>query len=536
MRLRSSYKPSEFSRLTGRESDVVEKKSGLGQRAIQEALVAMSNSQGGVIFVGVQDDGTVVGRRHEQGVDDRIHEAALAVQNVGRYRITQVEVGDKPVVAIEVQRRVEGFAQTSDGRILVRRGGRNTALFGADLTRFVNERALRRFELTDTGLDASAMAQEFLNEVQSVFRWSDGSLTQRLQERGLLTSDTSNLTVAGALFLTDPGSSLSQNKAVVEVRRYPEGAAEYDRREEFGGPLHHQVADATRFLVEELGSDLIVTGLYRHELPRLPEVVVREAIANAVAHRSYEQQGTPIIVELKAEEVVVTSPGGLPEPVTIENLRQAQSARNQAVIDVLRRFRLAEDAGRGIDVMQDSMEEALLDPPSFDDLGHAVRATLPLRGPITPQERAWVADLERQGHIRGTDRLLLVHAARGERLTNAQARNILAVDRVEARAALHRLRDAGLLQQQGARGGATYSLVEEVAPPAAFRMSPKELERLVVREARSRPLTNEIVREITGLERSEALSLLKRLVQQGRLRRTGQRRGTKYLPRRRRSA
>lgn len=529
MPLQETYTSAQFAKLIARESNTIERKTGVGVTSLQEALVAMSNTEGGTIFIGVNDECQVLGRRLDQAVEDKIHEAALASRDVGRYRITEIHVEGRPIVAVTVQRRVEGFSQTSDGRVLVRRGGRNVALYGADLGRLISERSLTRFELADTGLTMGSTSQDLSDEIRVAYGWGKRTnIEGRLRERGLLSQE-GNLTVAGALFLTDPGDALGQNKAVVEVRRYPQDPGEYDRREEFRGPLHHQVADATEFVIGELGSDLVVTGLYRHELPRLPHVVVREAIANAVAHRSYEAQGSAIIVDLYPDRVVVTSPGGLPEPVTVENLRQAQAARNQNVIDVLRRFRLAEDAGRGIDVMQDTMDEALLDPPTFEDLGHVVRVTLPLRGPITARERAWVSDLERRGAITGRDRLLLVHAARGERLTNAQARAILGVDRVESRLALQRLRDAGLLAQHGTHRGASYVLVEDVAPPAAFRMSPGELEELVLAEAHIRPVTNEIVRELTGLERSQALALLRRLVHERRLKRLGDRRGTSYV-------
>jgi ATP-dependent DNA helicase RecG len=63
-------------------------------------------------------------------------------------------------------------------------------------------------------------------------------------------------------------------------------------------------------------------------------------------------------------------------------MRQAQAARNPDIIDLLRRFSLAEDAGRGVDVMEDEMEEALLDPPRFIDDGVSVTVELPLRGPF----------------------------------------------------------------------------------------------------------------------------------------------------------
>lgn len=523
------YTRQEFISLINDEGDYIERKTGVGQDPLQDALVGFSNADGGVVFVGVTDEGEIVGRRLDQGVEDRIHEAALAARDVGRYRVFEIDVAGTPVTVIKIEKRVEGFAQTSSGRILVRRGARNVSLFGTDLARFISERTLQRFERTETELSVADADGLLLGELCGIFQWDERpeNLEDRLREKGLLT-ERGRLTVAGALFLTDPSESLRQNKAIVEVRRFPEGGIDYDRREEFRGPLNHQVVESTRFIMDELGNDIVVTGLYRHELPRLPEVVIRETIANAVAHRSYEAQGTAVIVELHPEEVVVNSPGGLPEPVTVENMRQAQAARNQDVIDVLRRFRLAEDAGRGIDVIEDSMAEALLDPPTFEDLGHAVRVSLPLHGPITSRERAWVSDLERKGEITGADRLLIVHAARGEKLTNGRSREILNVDSFGARDALQRLRDAGLLRQHGSRGGAYYSLVEDVAPPAAFRMTEQQLDDLVLAEARSGPISNQDVRRLTGVDRRGALQILKRLVDSGDLRRMGNKRGTRY--------
>lgn len=527
--LEPRYSPRVFAALVKRESNGLELKQGLGKRALQEAMVAFSNAAGGVVFIGVTDEGTVSGRSWDASVDDKIHEAALDARNVGRYRIHSVEVGSREVVAVTVARREEGFAQTSDGRVLVRRGARNVALYGPDLTEFIQARALRRFESSPTDVGIDAADPGLLDEMRGAFGWEPSArdLRERLYEQGLAAGE--QLTIAGALFLTDPQLSLRQNKAVVEVRRHPADGPAYDRRVEISGPLHHQVRDATGFVLAELGTDVVVTGLYRHDLPRLPEIVVREAISNAVAHRSYETLRTPIVVELRPDRVVVTSPGGLPEPVTIQTLRQAQAARNQDVINVLRRFRLAEDAGMGIDVIEDTMLAAMLDPPEFSDPdGTAVRVVLPLRGPITPRERAWVADLERQGDVGPADRLLLVHAARGEPLTNRTARTVLHTSEREARVALHRLRDAGLLVQRGSRGGATYALARELAPPAAYRLAPEELADFVVAEARQQPLSNQALRELTGLDRDQALRLLRQLVAEGRLRRTGTRRGTRY--------
>jgi len=271
-----------------------------------------------------------------------------------------------------------------------------------------------------------------------------------------------------------------------------------------------------------------VIGLHRHELPRIPEPVLREAVANAVAHRTYENARQPVRVELRPDRVVITSPGGLPEPITLENIRQQNAARNSDVIKALRRFRLAEDAGLGVDVMQDTMEAALLEPPEFDADGAHVGVVLRLGSTVTPQERAWIAEVERRGEIKAHDKLLLLHAARGELLTNTSVRELLGVDSTHARAALQRLRNLGYLQQSGERGGASYTLAKELGPPAGLQLAGDELEALVLTLASKGRVTNEQVRGRTGLERNQVLGLLSRLVESGRLEKHGERRGTYY--------
>jgi len=227
---------------------------------------------------------------------------------------------------------------------------------------------------------------------------------------------------------------------------------EYIRREEIRGPLDVQLERTVALLDAQLGRELVVLGVRRYELARVPEVVLRESVANALAHRSYEAQGTPVRIELRPSVVRVVSPGGLPEPVTQANIREQTAPRNLDVIKVLRRYDLAEDAGRGVDVMQDTMRFEMLEPPEFLDHLRSVEVILPVRSPVAPVERAWVRELELRGQLQGADRLVLVYAARGEGLTNSRTRELLGVDAGEARVILQRLRDRELLVQHGERG------------------------------------------------------------------------------------
>ena len=516
---------SEFG--VGGESGYVEFKEGLPQTAIGESVVAFSNADGGVILLGVHDDGRVKGLGPNGQREARLHQIVRNLHDPGRYDVRELDVDGRTVVVLSVHRREEGVALTSNGRVLTRMGASNRLLLGRALSELVAGRSLQSFERTDTAVPLAEADPEQLSELARVWDWSGEGLADRLREQGFAKAD--RLTVAGVLYLTaEPRRFLG--KAFVEIFRYRDEGDAYDFREEVAGPLPTQVERTTEIVMREIGFDLIVPGIRRHELPRLPEKVVREAVANAVAHRSYEVNGVSTRVEIRPDRVVVASPGGLPEPVTIENIREQNAARNRAVIAALRRFRLAEDAGRGVDVMEDEMAANLLRPPEFAEPGdgRAVSVTLRLEAPVTREERAWVHELEQQGELQPKDRLLLVVAKRGERLTNARAREILSVDALAARAVLQRLRDAGLLVQEGERGGAAYRISSDLDRRHAH-LGAQEVDELVLAMADEMPVTNALLRERTGLSRPQALAVLARLVASGRLERRGERRGTRYV-------
>jgi ATP-dependent DNA helicase RecG len=521
-----TFSAADFRREYASENQYVEFKRGVGQENIQDTVVAFSNAEGGVILVGVEDDGTISGRRLDAGTADAIHQAIHHVRDPGRYSLHELSVDEKKVVAISVDRRREGFAQTSGAVVKVRKGTRDDPLFGTELQRFISRRSTKRYELTATDLPVDAADPGRLAEVKAAFGWQPAELEARLEEHGFAAE--SRLTVAGALCLApDPPAILG--KAYVELLRFrDDNSPDYDLRIEFTGCAQQQIADASARVMDEIGTELVVLGIRRHDLPRLPGDVVREGMANAVAHRDYELNRTPVRVEIRPSAVMIRSPGQLPEPVTVENMRETYASRNVHLIHVLRHLELAEDAGKGVDLMEDAMAEEMLDPPRFEERDHEVRVTLSLHSAIAPSERAWIKELERRGALLGTDRLLLVHAARGETLTNSSAREILQVDRDTALEALRRLRDAGFVRQIGERGGAAYSLEDSIAPPAGLRLDREELAGTIEAMAADGPITNASVREATGLGRSEVKYLLKRLVEDGRLARLGERRGARY--------
>ena len=318
-------------------------------------------------------------------------------------------------------------------------------------------------------------------------------------------------------------------KSYIEVFRFREGSPEYDRREVFGGTPSQQVRAALDWIIGEIGFDLVVLRTVRHELARLPADALREALANAVAHRDYQLSGAAVEVHLTPSEVAVISPGGFAGGVTSENIGESHFARNKSVISVLRAFELAEDAGRGIDLIRYEMAAALRFEPTFEEVPPGwVRVVLSTGGPATPEELAWTHEIQGDAGLSPGDRRVLVEALRGIELTNSTVRSLLDVGVSLARNTLQRLCELGLLEQQGSNGGTSYRLSTSMPSPHGRPVSREEKREMILNWASEGPLTNSLVQSRFGVSRSQALTLLSGLADDGLLTKIGAGRGARY--------
>ncbi len=516
--------------------------------------MAFSNADGGVILLGVSDRGQVMGLALSGDKEIEIHNRLARLIGLGDYQIHRLKAAGRDVAAIGLDRQRDGFVQSSDGQVKERRGASNHTLMGTQLADFIARRFVRAPEATATGAGPDQIDDDLALQLATAWGWNIAGdldlLMQRLRDSAFLvgTGHNERLSVAGALYLvTDPGTVLG--KAYVEVFRYRDDGLDYDRRIEFRGPLQEQVRRAAEFVLDELGFDMATLGVDRHELHRLPHSALREAIANAVAHRSYAATGEAVRIEIRPDRVVVRSPGALPGGVTLTDIAERSVPRNILVIRTLRFFGIAEDAGRGVDLMYRHMALNLMSPPRFAADDASVTVTLRLGSEATPAERAQLAQMLAGGDDASTrphsvgereptdertspqDARLLLHAARGRTLTNARARALLGIDVRDSRAALHRLRDRGLLEQHGTDSGTVYSLHSRFSGPEGARTRPRDFVAEVLALSREGPITNTSVRTRTGLDRATAVRILNRLVAEGRLERRGTKRGTHYVRR-----
>jgi len=207
------------------------------------------------------------------------------------------------------------------------------------------------------------------------------------------------------------------------------------------------------------GFDLKEGDLQRQDRPVIPQRVIREALVNALMHRSYRSH-SPVQIIRYANRLEIRNPGfSLKSP---EHLGEPGSEpRNPRIAAVLHETRFAETKGSGIRVMRETMEQAGLTPPLFEsDRGlDQFVARYFFHHFLGAEDVAWLAQFK-DAQLSSDEAKALIVVREAGAIDNANFRALTKVDTLTASAALRRLRDAGLLLQKG-RGSATYYVPAE---------------------------------------------------------------------------
>jgi ATP-dependent DNA helicase RecG len=222
------------------------------------------------------------------------------------------------------------------------------------------------------------------------------------------------------------------------------------------GPLIRLVPRAHAAVLDDLPAafSLPAGGVQRQDLTLLPDRVVREAIVNAVMHRSYRIHG-PIQIIRYSNRLEIRNPGH--SLIADDRLGEPGSqTRNPRIAAVFHEIGYAETKGSGIRVMRQMMEAASLSPPTFESDREKDQfvATLLFHHFLSPEDLSWLAGLG-LANLSDEDAKALIYVREAGGIWNGAYRFLTGVDTLTASTRLRRLRDQGLLAQRG-HGAATY--------------------------------------------------------------------------------
>jgi ATP-dependent DNA helicase RecG len=356
--------------------------------SLTATLVAMANTMGGTILLGVSPhSGHIQGVSNVEAALDRVFQACLLAEPTLVLPVPRVlKVNQVEVLHITVP---QGLPQvySCEGRYFWREGRQSNPIPPRQLRRLLIDRGQFQFEskvppgVTIDDLDAEQMelyAREYLNLVDKPFGEPIESIRELLLQRGCLQREGDELRPTyAALLLFGHSPQRWLPTADIMAARFS-GISFGDRfiKQEIGGSLTQQLQQVEKFLRANLHNVVRMIGFTHQETLEYPFEAVRELIVNAVAHRDYNAQGDNIHVNIFSDRLEVISPGGLPGPITVDNILRARFSRNPVIVQVLSDLGFVERLGYGLDRVVNSMRENFLAPPKFEEIPGGFRVTL----------------------------------------------------------------------------------------------------------------------------------------------------------------
>jgi ATP-dependent DNA helicase RecG len=290
--------------------------------------------------------------------------------------------------------------------------------------------------------------------------------------RGLVWRDPSSgehyATAAGIVLMAkDPSAVFPQCRILADAYRGNEPDGDPRDHEDIRGPMPIAIQRAIDFIDRNTRHPMRIVGLDRVRLDEYPVDALREALANAVAHRQYEDAGRKILLEVFADRVVLSSPGLPPKPITLASLRKGKyrpCSRNPALAQCLSYFHRIEERGSGFRRMRDQMRNHGLDQPllgtemgyfqiTFTGPGdHVERIRVPeARLKVTPAIEAQLNERQRR---------MMELLVQGEELTSRRCEAEFGVSRPITSGDFAKLIDLGLAERLGAGRSTRYRLKE----------------------------------------------------------------------------
>ena len=452
-----------------------------------DTVVALSNTNGGELYLGVEDDGTPTGV-HKDHRDTTQLAALIAnktIPPVGARVSTlflasdgTADDGDKQVTLVEVPRS-KAIVASSSGKIMRRRLKSDGTPESAPLypyeiiTRLstLGQLDYSAFPVPDTSVeDFSPDEITRLRDVLAKNRNSDQALLE-LPDDEVLAALRMTTVVDGKVTPTVTGILLAGRPEVL-MRTIPTSAATFQVldgtevriNQDFEQPLLYTIEKMREMLDPWNPEREFEDGLFRQSVPEFDRRAFREALVNAFGHRDYAAVGR-VRVLIDDEGLTIANPGGFVEGVTAENLLTVEPhGRNECLMSALKRIGLAEKTGRGIDrIFEGSLFYGRPLPDYSGTTSANVSVFIARSAPDELFMRMLNEEREKTGEPLSLRSLLVLDALKQQRrLTVSDLSSQLHLTDAVMRATVEALVEAGLVEARGSSTARSYMLSGKV--------------------------------------------------------------------------
>lgn len=340
---------------------------------IKYAVVAFANTEGGKIYIGVNDDGSVQGVENTDAIMLRITNMIRdsVRPDVTMFTECAIEtIEEKPVVVLTVQRGtarpyyLAGKGIRPEG-VYVRQGASSVPASETAILNMIKETSGDRYE------DARSINQ------QLTFEKAESYFAKRSLPFGDQQKRTLNIIGSDSTY-TNLGMLLSDQCVHTIKLAVFDGSKKsvFRDRKELSGSLLTQLEDAYSYIDQFNRTRAEFEGLERIDRRDYPSEALREALLNAITHRDYSFSGSTLI-SIFDDRIEFVTIGGLVRGLTFDDIMLGVSAlRNPNLANVFYRLKLIEAYGTGILKINEGYADCAV-KPQFEVTDNAFKITLP---------------------------------------------------------------------------------------------------------------------------------------------------------------
>lgn len=440
-----------------RETEIVELKS-IVMDDIKKEIIAFANCDGGTVYVGVADDGKVLGVENAD-------ECALQISNMVRDAVKPdvtmfihyetLECDGKAVVAVNIQRGTNRpYYLAKKGLrpegVYVRQGYSSVPATDTAIRQMIKETDGDSFEnmrSINQALTFEATKKEF--EKRNVVFGQPQMQTLKIVSAdgiytnlGLLLSEQCLHTIKAAVF-----EGINQNV--------------FKDRREFSGSLMQQLNDVYDYIDFHNQTHATFRKLLRIDTRDYPEVAVREALLNTLVHRDYSFRASTLI-SIYDDRIEFVSIGGLLPGLELDDLMMGVSVcRNPHLANVFYRLQLIEAYGTGMKKIMGAYANALVQP-KIKTTNNAFKIILPNVN-FTPKAAEVHKDFEKAADLAldSNEEKVLQFLREHRMITRKETQTLLEVSQSTAGRILKAMVDSGLIKQIGGSRTTRYELRKE---------------------------------------------------------------------------
>lgn len=305
-----------------------------------------------------------------------------------RVDVEEINHPNGRIVVFIIPSRPKGTAYQYDGAYLMRSGENLTSMSEDFLRKIFSEGAPDWLEqsacqnisaqdiiqLLDTQMYFDLLKLPYPSE-------QTGVIERLVTEKLILDNCEGNFTITniGAILLAKDLSEFPTIKRKAPRVIVYKGEGKLETVSDVQGEKGYAVGfiGLVRYVMDKLPQNEIIEDAIRKSVKLLPDVVIRELLANALIHQDFEMQGMSPVIEIYANRVEISNPG-IPI-VPVERFIDGHQSRNERLADLMRRFGICEEKSSGIDRVVETTEIMQLPAPAF--LSEHKRTVVIIYGP-----------------------------------------------------------------------------------------------------------------------------------------------------------